>query len=208
MPYSDYSLRDIERRLQVTIEDHADLYEAAPEVEPSDLLRQVLRDYLPLALAINTEKARSEMLIAPILVEVRRQLGERVSLFSGVDFPVDPALGLNGVCDFILSGSPQQQFIEAPVVTIIEAKNENLKSGYGQCIAAMLGARLFNEREGNTVQTVFGAVTSGTLWRFMQLNANTVTLDQREYHIDRLPKILGILVHLLSAAAERELSPV
>lgn len=207
MPYSDFTLRDIEKRHHITIDDQADLYEQAPEVEPSDLLKQVLHDYLPLALAINTEKARSEMLIAPILVEVRRQLGETVSLFSGVDFPVDAALGLNGVCDFILSRSPQQQFIEAPVVTIIEAKNENLKSGYGQCIAAMLGARLFNEREGYSVPTIYGVVTSGTLWRFLQLADDTVTLDQREYHIDRLPKILGIFIHILTAETEQEFSP-
>jgi hypothetical protein len=114
-----------------------------------------------------------------------------------VDFSVDPAQGLNGTCDFILSQSSQQQYVSAPVVTVVEAKNENLKSGFGQCIAAMLGARLFNEREGTGVATVFGVVTTGTLWRFLRLEKETATLDQQEYHIRQIGKILGIFMYMV-----------
>jgi hypothetical protein len=48
-----------------------------------------LEQKIPLALALSTEKARSEFIIAPILAEVREQLGKRFSLFSGIDFTVD-----------------------------------------------------------------------------------------------------------------------
>jgi hypothetical protein len=197
MAYSDFTLKAVTQQFQLTLSEQADLFAQVVEVEPGARLRELLQVYQPLALAINTEKARSELLIAPILVEVRLLLQQHVSLFSGVDFNVDAGQGLNGFCDFILSRSSEQQFITAPVVTVVEAKNENLKSGLGQCIAAMLGARLFNEREQQPVSMVHGVVTTGTLWRFLRLTENKVLLDQHEYHIDRLAKILGILVHVL-----------
>lgn len=197
MAYSEFTLRDIERNFGLTIAESPDLFPNVPEAVPSQFLQNLLQVYTPLALAINTEKARSELLIAPVLVEVREQMQHRVSLFSGVDFTVDPAKGLTGVCDFILARSAQQQFIHAPVVTVVEAKNENLKSGFGQCTAAMLGARLFNEREGNALSVIYGVVTTGTLWRFLRLGDNTVTLDQQEYHIRETGKILGLLLHLV-----------
>ena len=107
------------------------------------------------------------MIIAPILLELRRQLNYQISLFSGVDFNVDSERGLNGVCDFLVSRSKEQLFVRAPVITIVEAKNENLKPGFGQCVAEMLAGQLFNEREGNAIKTIYGGVTIGTVWRFL-----------------------------------------
>jgi hypothetical protein len=80
------------------------------------------------ALAINTEKARSEFIIAPVLLELRRLVGDRLGLFSGVPLEGDAARGLNGICDFLLTTSGRQLVVTTPVVAIIEAKNDNLLS--------------------------------------------------------------------------------
>ena len=40
------------------------------------------------------------MIIAPILVELKRLLKDQVSLFSGIEFNVDPEHELTGFCDF------------------------------------------------------------------------------------------------------------
>jgi len=87
-------------------------------------------------------------LIAPILTEVRRQVNYQISLFSGTDFNVDLEKGLIGYCDFLLSASKEQFFISAPVITIVEAKNENIIGGLGQCVAEMVAAQIFNQRQG------------------------------------------------------------
>jgi hypothetical protein len=92
-----------------------------------------------------------------------------VSLFSGIDFSVDPGQGLNGVWDFIVSRFPEQLFVSAPVLIIVEAKNENIPGGLAQCIVAMIAAQLFNDREGSVVAAVYGVVTTGTNWRFLKL---------------------------------------
>jgi hypothetical protein len=152
---------------------------------------------LPLALAIDTEKARSELIVMPILVELKKQYKlqnkSQISIFSGRDFTVDVSKGLNGFCDFLISRSPEQIVIEAPVVTLVEAKNDNIQSGLGQCMAEMIAAQVFNETKGNQISTIYGVITTGTNWRFLRLNGKTIDIDLNEYFISQLGKILGIL---------------
>jgi hypothetical protein len=193
MAYSEFTLRDAALKLGLAILEADDLFPGVCDWAPSPLLQTILQESLPLALAINTEKARSELVIAPLLMDLRAQLRHAVSLFSGIEFNVDEKLGLAGYCDYILSRSPEQQFLRSPVAAIVEAKNENLKSGLGQCMAAMLGARFFNEREGQDIKVVYGAVTSGTAWRFLRMEGSAVALDQKEYYIAQLPRLLGVL---------------
>ena len=158
------------------------------------LLKHPLREYLPLATAINTKKARSELLIAPVLTEIRRQLKNQMSFFSGTEFNVDGDRGLQGFCDCMLSRSPEQFDITAPVVIIVEAKNESIKGELGQCIASMLAAQTFNQNAGNDIDVIYGAVTSGTDWRFLTLSGSLVYIDLNEYFINEVDKILGILL--------------
>lgn len=159
----------------------------------SDLLVQVLQRGLPLASSIGTEKVRSELLVAPVLVEVVSQ-AQQISMFSGIDLNVDAPSGLTGICDFLLSRNPVQHMLTAPVVTLVEAKREDLHEGLGQCVAEMVAAQLFNQKEGTDVTTVYGAVTTGTNWKFLALAGADLTLDRDEYLLDQTGKILGILI--------------
>ena len=95
------------------------------------------------------------MIIAPVLLELRKQFKHQISLFSGVEFTVDSERGLNGICDFVISKNPEQLSIRTPVVIVVEAKNENLKAGFGQCIAEAIAAQIFNERENNQIAVNF-----------------------------------------------------
>lgn len=193
MAYSDFTLAKVRETFQLVIDERRNLFRDVSRVKPSAILTTLLEEYIQLATAINTEKARSELLIVQILTEVRRQLNYQVSLFSGTDFNVDVSKGLNGFCDFMLCASEEQFEIDAPVITIVEAKNENLKSGLGQCIATMMGAKLFNQKRTRVVKTIYGVVTSGTNWRFLTLDEQMVCIDSIEYYINDVDKILGIL---------------
>lgn len=197
MSYSEFKLETLVKDFKITLREASDLFIQCPEVQPSDHLRLTLTQNLNLAVAMNTEKARSEMIISPILLEVKRRMHDRISLFSGVDFTVDAEKGLNGICDFLISHSSEQLFVRAPVIALVEAKNENLKSGFAQCMAEMLAAQLFNQREGNDIPIIYGVVTIGTLWRFLRLTDQTIELDLTEYFIKDISKILGILLHTI-----------
>ncbi len=193
MSYSEFSLSEATKGFGLARNEETDLFSSTPEVAPGDWLRATLDRTVPLALAIHTEKARSELIVAPFLVELRTKAKERVSFFSGVSFDVDPARGLNGVCDFIVCRGPEQLFIEAPVLAVVEAKNDNIKGGLAQCIAEMVAAQTFNDREATGIATVHGVVTTGSNWKFLKLTDKTVWIDVPEYYIDRAGKILGIL---------------
>jgi len=195
MAYNNFTLIKVKKDFELTIDETQNLFQGVESLAASDFLTQTLDYYLPLATAINTEKARSEFIIAPIMGEIKRRAKNRVSLFSGSEFNVDQAKGLNGYCDFILSASQEQFDITAPVFTIVEAKKEDIVGGVGQCIAAMLAAQLFNDNAGNKIKTIYGAVTSGTNWRFITLEKKAVWIDLVEYYIIQLEKILGILMY-------------
>lgn len=76
---------------------------------------------------------------------------------------------------------------------LVEAKNENLKVGFPQCIAEMVAAQQFNQQKQNQIDVIYGVVTIGTLWRFLRLSDRLVEIDSSEYHISDVGKILGIL---------------
>jgi hypothetical protein len=196
MPYSQFTLTRVKKDFNLTtVEDLRFFPDVAP-IQPSDTLRNHLQESLPLA-AAGSEKARSELIISPVLLEVRRLLQRRISLFSGEDFTVDEAVGLNGVCDFLISRSPELLTIEAPAVVIVEAKKADLTSGIGQCIAEMIAAQRFNEQRQQPIPIIYGAISSGTQWRFLKLEAQTVTIDLRDYPLPPVEQILGFLVWMV-----------
>ncbi|MBT9317177.1 hypothetical protein [Leptothoe spongobia] len=198
MSYNQFTIDSVGNALGVSIKDRTNLFRDISPIAYSDFLKQALQDYSPIALAIGTEKSRSEFIIAPILFELKRQFTEQISLFSGREFNVDAAEGLTGYCDFLISQSPEQLFIQAPVVTVVEAKNDNIKSGFGQCVAEMVAAQRFNQRQENVIPAVYGVITTGSIWQFLRLQSTTVDIDLTEYFLNDVGKILGILKHCVA----------
>jgi hypothetical protein len=78
--------------------------------------------------------------------------------------------------------------LNATVIIVVEAKKENINGGLGQCVAEMLAARIFNQREGNEISTIYGTVTSGTNWRFLQLEEDIINIDLDEYYLNDVKK--------------------
>jgi hypothetical protein len=80
---------------------------------------------------------------------------------------------------------------------IFEAKKESIDDGLGQCIAGMIGAQRFNQRTNAAVPSVYGCLTTGTEWRFLQLTATTLAFDATVYVLNQADRILGILTHIV-----------
>ncbi|MEG3439112.1 hypothetical protein V0288_18445 [Pannus brasiliensis CCIBt3594] len=195
MSYSDFtSIGKVKNAFGINTVEGVSFFPEIEPITPSTTLSEFLQESLPLAVATGSGKARSELIISPVLLEVRKHLERQISLFSGEDFTVDPARGLSGVCDFLISLSPELLEIEAPAVIIVEAKKADLKTGIGQCVAEMVAAQQFNEARGQAIPTIYGCVTSGTQWRFLQLEGTTVTIDLTDYPLPPIDRILGILV--------------
>ncbi|MXV85235.1 hypothetical protein F4X88_17865 [Candidatus Poribacteria bacterium] len=201
MAYSNFTLQTVREAFALEEIDTANLFAGSEPMAPSELLTAVLARNIPLATAIGTEKAKSEMIVADVLVELREQLEHRISLFSGIDFNVDDESGLMGVCDFIISLSPVQFGLEAPIIVLVEAKNNNLEVGLGQCVAEMVAAQRFNAEAENNIPCIYGATTSGTEWRFLKLEGQKLHIDMSVYQIEGCDRVLGILASMVAQKA-------
>ncbi|NJR60563.1 MAG: hypothetical protein HC769_18030 [Cyanobacteria bacterium CRU_2_1] len=202
MPYSAFSIAKVKEDFGLTFREGMRFLPEIEPIAPSNGLREYLAESLPLAVATGSEKARSEGIIFPVLLEVRKIMSAEISLFSGEEFNVDESVGLNGTCDFLLSRSPELMIIEAPAIIIVEAKKGDLKVGVGQCAASMVGAQRFNAQKGKSIRTIFGCISSGTAWRFLKLEKTTLTIDFTDYPLPPIDPILGMLVWMANQNAE------
>ena len=79
MAYSDFTLRKVKQEFGLTtVEDGRFLPEVEP-ISPSPVLAGLLEENLPWAIAVGTEKAKSEMIVAPTLLEVKRLLERKMT---------------------------------------------------------------------------------------------------------------------------------
>lgn len=194
MAYSDFTVGQVKQKFGIkTLEGHRFLPEL-PSIEPSPSLVDFLDEAFPLASLLKSEKAKSEFLIGPVLLEVRKLLNRQVSLFSGEEFTVDSGAGLSGVCDFLISQSTEQLEIESPVIVVVEAKKADLNVGMGQCMAEMVAAQRFNQQMEEPSNPIYGCISSGILWRFLKLEEQVIAVDVEDRFLNPLNQLLGILV--------------
>ena len=156
----------------------------------SKYIEEYLTNSYNFALSLGTEKAESEFIIAPILLEVKNKFNNNVTFFSGQRFDIDTSKNLVGICDFIFSQTQQSLYIEKPVLFVVEVKESNIKSGLGQCIAELVAAQIYNDNFDNYV---YGTVTNGREWQFMRLKNNRVEININLISTYPLEKLIGIL---------------
>ena len=197
MAYNNFTLELAQDKFNLRLINHRFCESMAP-IEPHPSVLDVLNQWFPIAETARTEKAKSELIVSPILIEARRLANQRVQLFSGEEFNVDREQGLNSFCDFLFSKSENPFTIEAPVLMLVEAKRGEIENGLGQCVAEMVAAQNYNQRKNKDISVIYGCVTSGKLWQFLKLEGNEVTIDPTNYSFMPVQKILGILKWMLS----------
>ena len=201
MSYSNFTLESVVTKFELEKTESIGIFSEIEPITPSDYLTTGLAKKVPLAAAIGTEKARSELIVADVLVELCEKFDYRISFFSGIDFNVDFENDLTGVCDFLVSLSPGQLFLEVPFIILVERKKDDPKFGLGQCTAEMIAAQRFNQEKGNNIPCVYGATTTGTEWQFLKLTENNLQIDIDIYPIRQSDRILGILSSMVNQSA-------
>ncbi len=137
MAYTDFTLDSVEMELGITQRPGA-LFSHLPEIDsPSWLAPQLARG---MRLALVSEKARSEFIVAPILLAVCELTGDQVSILSGTRLDVDPLRRLSGECDFLLSLAEPLPRLRSPLLAVLEAKRNDIEVGLGQCAAQLVAA--------------------------------------------------------------------
>lgn len=198
MAYSDFkSLRQLKNQFGIN-DDYAKLFQNITPIEPSDYLKNDLEEALDIPSSFS-EKAKSELIITPILKELRRK-NKHFNFFSGYSFDVDISTGLNGFCDYLMSHVAKSIEIKAPVFCIVEAKNRTVEEGYAQAGAEMIAARKFNDGEGLPTPIIYGCVTNAEVWSFLKLEGNTLFIDEVRYYStnENIAELLGVMLYIIN----------
>ena len=125
------------------------------------------------------EKSKSERIVSPILLEVLEQFNTEISFYSGEEININAKDNLAGPCDFFFTlGAPTILF-ECPIVSLVEAKDEDLEWGIAQCAAQIYAAHLYNKNEGKEISVLYGCATTGDDWQFIRFENNIFYIDSR-----------------------------
>ena len=202
MAFSEFLYPELLATFGLTERTVPDLFAPVPAVAPGPALAAALPVNIRLATSAHSEASRATWLVGPVLSDFWARYDGRICLIAGAEFSADPAARLTGYCDFLVSRGPQRPVIGPPVLLIFEAKRDSIPDGLGQCIAAMVGAQRYNLRHNSPIDPLYGCVTTGSSWKFLQLSGTTLTQDLSEYSIAQVDRILGILIHMLGPVPE------
>lgn len=165
----------------------SDLFPPIPRVEPSEWLDMSLK--MAVKMPLTNEKNKSERLVSPLLMEIAVAFQDNVTLLSGEDISVNAGDDLSGPCDFFFGLHPQKPYLETPIISLVEAKDEDLEWGIAQCAAQLYAANFLNIQEGKKIDTLYGCATTGTEWLFMKFENGIFYIDRKSQ--TDLPQILG-----------------
>ncbi len=181
MPYANFSLQTAVKQFDLKYQGTDLVFPTALPSLPGAadkaipfLSRQLERD-ADLARRTPTDQAKLTFLIAPVLATLRQI--HSVGIHSGITFDVSPMENLQGECDFLITLSDELEIIEAPILVVTQAKGSVMAQGVGPCVAQMVAAQRFNQLSGLPPLPVFGCITNGFSWRFLQLLNDTVVGD-------------------------------
>ncbi len=196
MSYSDFTLQLIEANFGVKSTPGPLFGDATPASVPGWLRDQLERG---LETPLVSEKARSELIVMPVLQACRELSHKTISIYSGTRMDASPEQGLVGECDFLLARAPSIPELRAPLIAVVEAKKNDVEAGLGQCVAEMIGARLLNERTGSASGALYGCVTTGEVWQFITLEGSVAVIDRKRYYLVEIAEILGVFQAILGS---------
>ena len=193
MAYRDFSLSKIREQFGVN-NQVVPLFKEFEPLLPSHDLSTSLKEAE--GLRLRSEKSKSEFIVVPILRELWKKNDKFFTIHSGEVLNADAKSGLKGECDFILSRDIGSFDIDLPIFQIVEAKKNDLELGVPQCAAQLIGAKIFNDKKGRSLEKIYGCVTTGTEWQFICLEKH-LSIDSRIYYLNELSQILAVFQHII-----------
>jgi len=193
MAYTDFTLKDLENKFGVS-NKVVQLFGNLEPIEPSEWLQSTLA--LCAELPARSEKAKSETIVFPLLLELRKRNNNFITFYSGDNLIADELNGLKGECDFIITKDMGTYDINFPIIQIVEAKKHDIESGVSQCAAQLIGAKIFNEKNNVKLDFIYGCVTNGDEWLFMQLGEK-LAIDKKKYFLVQINKLLAVFQHII-----------
>ena len=200
MAFSDYkTIAQVQEEYSIKYLE-ADFIEIA-DLKPSDLFVKEFEFSEQNMDIYTSEYSRCENIIYPILREVYKTFTDKYTLWSHKSITYDAKL--NGTPDYLFSTKSElgKTVVGLPIVIVVEAKKNDFREGWGQCLAELIAVQKLNKAEE---LPVYGIVTDGELWQFGKLVSDEFTKSKLRITITDLDKIFGTISFLLSSKNETE----
>jgi hypothetical protein len=133
-------------------------------------------------ISVNSEAAKRELMIAPVLHGVLRTTDARLN----IEYPVDVDARLSGMIDYLFRSKHQ--------LIVIEAKKGDIEKGFNQLAAEMIAVDKYEENDSPNI--LYGAVSIGEVWRFAILERENKKLV-KDVHTFRFPEDLETIFSIL-----------
>lgn len=143
-------------------------------------LQQSYHETLPY-ITLTTEMARREFYISPLL----RELLHIIKVQIDVELPLHVKNKLRGTLDYLIRGTQN--------LLVIEAKRGDIEAGFNQLAVELIA---IDERNLVEAPLLFGAVSSGSTWRFGILDRAKRHIQQ-DFNQFSLPQDTGELLKIL-----------
>ncbi len=189
MAYRDFKEKDLKEKFNIRQKIQPVFNGIVPPISPSQRLLDALSDAK--LITLSTEKAISERIVAPVLAEMKRRNPHIIQIFSGEIINADRSIGLNGEIDFIITRATDTIEPQAPILSVTEAKIGKIEKAIPQAASQMLGARVFNQANNESLDVIHGLITDGTSWLFLRLEGTTLTINDTLYYTNTLPDLIG-----------------
>ncbi|MBD1995351.1 hypothetical protein H6G00_01730 [Leptolyngbya sp. FACHB-541] len=179
-----FAQEDILAEFGVGLERRSLSFDALPT--DTSLLRTELEADLGLV-DLESEAARREILIAPVLTSLCRQVQARLK----IEYPVAVNEQLKGSFDYYVQSRSN--------LLVVEAKNSDLMRGFTQLAVELIA---LDQWVKSATPVLYGAVTTGEEWRFGMFyrQEKKVVRDINLYRVPAdLDVLMGILVSILQA---------
>lgn len=158
------------------------------ELENINELKFRLNDAF-LRVGLESEMARREVLIAPILLDAARNAEAKIR----IEFPIEVSKQLKGSLDYVLH--TKTEFL------VVEAKNEDLYRGFKQLAVELIAFREW--LNDNELKLLYGAVSTGSTWQFGKLDVEKKQIT-KDLNIYTVPAQLEELMRILVGVLERK----
>jgi hypothetical protein len=196
MAYRDFKMKDLKAKFGIQ-EIGTQLFDRdkIKHIEPSDKLKSDLEeaDFI----SLSTEKAVSERIIAPIIVELVKLNKDFIQIYSGENIKTEN--GLSGQIDFIIDCLPITMLPRKPYFIVVQSKIGFVFKGFDKAIAQALGIHLFNKLNKKTDnQIVYAIATDGKFWNIGKLEDNNFYIDTEHFSTYELPLLLGALQEIVN----------
>jgi hypothetical protein len=156
----------------------------------SDYFRKDLELMMRYGVVDNSEFAICENLIYPILKEVWKTYHNYFTLWNHQSLNLDEKL--SRFPQYILAKlSPLGKVVfDQPYLIIVEAKQDNFRAGWAQCLEEMITAQKLNQEYPIVI---FGIVSNGLTWQFSKLENQKFTRNITPYSIYELDRLFAVV---------------